>query len=159
MRFSFVAALGLSLGTAAITGCGGVSAPPSVATTEEESRAERQLIDIGELFRQYTFDKKKPPTAVSDFAYLDAVAPVGLMALRAGDVIARSGVVIQDTMEGPATTDPADEVLAYGKDVPASGGPVLMHNRKIVRMTADEFKAAKMAGTGEMAAGAAKKGS
>ncbi|WP_168221819.1 hypothetical protein [Aquisphaera giovannonii] len=34
------------------------------------------------------------------------------------------------------------EVLAYGKDVPTAGGPVLLLNRSIRTMTREEFKAA-----------------
>jgi hypothetical protein len=151
MRITYLAAFGLALIVTAVTGCN--EAPPSVATNVDESQAELKLMDVGELYRQYTFDKKKSPASVSDLAYLDAIAPMGLMALRSGEVVARSGVVIQSVEEGPATKDPADEVLAYAKEVPTSGGLVLMHNRTVRRMTADEFKAAKMAGDGEMPAG------
>ena len=38
------------------------------------------------------------------------------------------------------------EVLAYEKQVPDSGGNVLMLDRSVKKMTADEFKSAKKAG-------------
>ena len=43
----------------------------------------------------------------------------------------------------------SDEVLAYWKTVPEKGGPVLMLDRRLRRMTAEEFKAARLAGTEE----------
>lgn len=147
MRYLLPAALTISLGL--IAGC---SEPVGEAVTEA-NRADVALNDVGQMFRMYTFEKHKPPTTVADFASLEQMAPLGLKALRDGDVIARSGVVIQDIEEGPATKDSADEVMAYAKEVPTSGGSVLMHNRTVKKMTADEFKAAKLAGDGDMAQG------
>lgn len=145
MRYSLFAALTVPL----ILGCSERVGEP----VTDANRAEVALEDVGQMFRMYTFEKHKSPTTVADFASLEQMSPLGLKALRDGDVIARSGVVIQDIEEGPATKDPADEVIAYAKDVPTSGGPVLMHNRTIQQMTADEFKSAKLAGDGDMSAG------
>jgi hypothetical protein len=39
--------------------------------------------------------------------------------------------------------------LAHWKSVPDEGGPVLMRDRSIRTMTAEEFKAARLAGTAE----------
>ncbi|AMV38045.1 hypothetical protein [Planctomyces sp. SH-PL62] len=154
MRSHQLAALALSLGlVATITGCGG----PETAPLTETNKTDFVLNDIGEMYRQYAFSKKKPANSLADFAPLDTVAPLGFKALKDGDVIARAGVEIKDVMEGPATTDPADDVLAYAKEVPTSGGLVLMHNRTVKQMTADEFKAAKLAGTGDLAAGSTAK--
>lgn len=149
MRSLLFATLTISLGLAA--GC----AEPTGEAVTEANRAEVALNDVGQLYRQYTFDKKKPPTSLADFGPYELMAPLGLQALHDGDVVARAGVVIQDVEEGPATKDPADAVIAYAKEVPTSGGPVLMHNRTIRQMTADEFKSAKMAGDGDMPAGKA----
>ncbi|WP_422928265.1 hypothetical protein [Singulisphaera sp. PoT] len=146
MRSSLLAALILPLGL--VAGC---SEPVGEPVTEA-NQAEVALNDVGQMFRQYTFNNHKPATKVSDFAPLEAVNPIGLKALQDGDVIARSGVVIQDFEEGPATKDSPDEVIAYAKEVPTSGGPVLMHNRTIRKMTAEEFKAAKLAGDNDMVA-------
>lgn len=152
MRFILFVVLILPMGL--IAGCG---EPVGVPVTAD-NRAEIALSDVGELYRQYTFEKHKPPMTISDFAPLESMAPLGLKALRDGDLIARSGVVIADVMEGPATTDSADEVIAYAKEAPTAGGDVLMHNRTVRKMTADEFKAAKLAGDGDMPAGAPAKG-
>ncbi|SIN84024.1 hypothetical protein SAMN05444166_1211 [Singulisphaera sp. GP187] len=153
MRSFLLATLLLPIGL--VAGC---SSEPAGVPVTQANQAEVALSDVGQMFRQYTFNHHKPPTKVVDFAPLEAVNPIGLKALQDGDVIARSGVVIQDVDEGPATKDSPDEVIAYAKEVPTSGGPVLMHNRTIRQMTAEEFKAAKLAGDGDMAAGAAAKG-
>jgi len=152
MRFLLLVALIIPLEF--VAGCGGPSTVPVTA----DNRAEIALSDVGELYRQYTFSNNKPPMKISDFASMESMAPLGLKALRDGDVIARSGVVIKDVNEGPATTDSADEVIAYAKDAPTAGGDVLMHNRTVRKMTADEFKAAKLAGDGDMPAGTPAKG-
>ena len=148
MRSFLFATLILPIGL--VAGCGG---EPTGVPITDSNRAEAALNDVGQIFRLYTFSNHKPPKTIADFASFEAINAMGVLALRDGSVVARSGVVIQDVEEGPATKDSADEVMAYAKEVPTSGGPVLMHNRTIRQMTADEFKAAKLAGDGIMAKG------
>jgi hypothetical protein len=50
------------------------------------------------------------------------------------------------------SSPPSDDVLAYWKTVPEMGGPVLMLDRRIRTMTAEEFKAARLAGTADAGA-------
>jgi len=150
MRFQRSLALGVCLGFGlALSGCGG---PQSGAPITEENRDDYALNEIAEMYRVYTFDKKKPPTKVADFRPLEQMSPTGFHAIQDGSVIVRLGAVMNHVDEG-LSTDPADEVLAYAKDVPTSGGPVLMLNRTVKTMTAEEFKAAKLAGTGDSAGG------
>lgn len=66
--------------------------------------------------------------------------------IKSGEVVVGWGALLPDTKEEPGSS-PADEVLAYLKAAPERGGPVLMRNRTIRRMTAEEFKAAPRAGT------------
>ncbi len=54
---------------------------------------------------------------------------------------------LPDLSEGPGK-GPDDVVLAYEKNVPTEGGLVLMLNRSVKKLTADEFKAARKAGNG-----------
>ena len=79
------------------------------------------------------------------------MSPTGVRAIETGDVIVRFGASLPDTGEEPGK-GPDDEVLAYQKDVPASGGQVMMLNRTIRTMTPEEFKAAKLAGTASSSA-------
>src|SRR5262249_40728082 len=81
----------------------------------------------------------------ADFSPMARMSPMGMGAIESGDVIVRFGAALPDTGEEPGK-GPGDEVLAYHKDVPTSGGPVLMLNRTIRTMTPEEFQAAKLAG-------------
>ena len=126
-----------------ISGCGGASNAPVTKEVMEETA----LSDVAELYRGYTSLKKKPPTKISDFASMEMMSPIGYEAVRSGTIIVRMGAVLPDTGEEPGK-GPGDEVLAYQKQVPESGGQVLMLNRTIRKMTAEEFKTAKMAGDG-----------
>ena len=69
----------------------------------------------------------------------------------ADDSVRSGSIVVQyrtpyDTSEEPTSAN-SDEVLAYPKNVPQNGGQVLMHDRRIKTMTADEFRAASLAGS------------
>ncbi len=123
-------------------GCGDSGNRPMT----KDDVATLALSDVGEIYRMYTVDKKKPPARTADLTPLEPVNPTGLHAIESGDVIVRFGAVLPDTDEVPGKGT-GDEVLAYQKEVPESGGKVLMINRTIRAMTAEEFKAAKLAGT------------
>jgi hypothetical protein len=123
-------------------GCGG---PANVKPTVDDMK-QTALSEVGELYRMYTFEKKKAPTKVADFVPLEPMSPTGLRAIQDGEVVVRFGAAMKDTEEGPAKTS-SDEVLAYEKQVPESGGRVLMLDRTIRSMVPEEFKSAKLAGT------------
>lgn len=150
MRFRRLMALGLclSFGLAA-AGCGGGQ---SGAPITEENRDDVALRDVAEIYRVYTFEKKKPPKKIADLRPFEQMSPVGFHAIEDGSVVVRYGAVMNSVSEGPST-DPDDEVLAYAREVPEQGGPVLMLNRKVKTMTPEEFKAAKLAGTGDSTGG------
>ena len=139
MRPYRLGVIGLCL---AIVGCGGPAGRP--LTKDDATMAA--LSDVGELYRLYTGEKKKPPAKLADLRPMARMSPMGVRAIETGDVIVRLGARLPDTGEEPGQ-GPGDEVLAYHKDVPASGGPVMMLNRTIRTMTPDEFKAARLAGT------------
>jgi hypothetical protein len=121
-------------------GCGG-NKPPTVAEGETGV-----LSQVGEMYRNYQMVKKKPPEKLAELGSVRSVSGNGYEAVRTGDVILRYGVPLPDTKEEPGQSS-SDEVLAYQKQVPVSGGKVLLLNRTVKTMTADEFKAAKLAGT------------
>jgi hypothetical protein len=114
------------------------------------------LTQIGELCRYYQAGKSKPPTKLDDFATLKTQGANGYEALRTGAVILRFGATLPDLSED-AGQSPSEEVLAYVKEVPESGGKVLLLNRTIKTMTPAEFKAAKLAGTASSGPAEAKK--
>jgi hypothetical protein len=135
----------------AIAGCGG----PTNQPLTKQGEGALALNDVGELYRIYTAQKKKPPTKIADFVPMEPMSPMGLRAIESGAVIVRFGATMTDTEEGPGKGS-SDEVLAYEKDVPNAGGQVLMLDRTLRTMTPEEFKAAKLAGTSSSEAIAAR---
>lgn len=134
-----VAAWILALG---LVGCGPSPGMPSPTEMEE-----LKLHDVGEMYRLHQVMVGKPPRSIADFQRVgDASARTAYGAVRKGEVVVRYQATLPDTDEEPSSPV-SDEVLAYGTTVPESGGPVLMLDRRIRRMTADEFKAAHLAGT------------
>ncbi len=148
MRRSIVGVLCLGLLAA---GCGG----PTNQPLTKEGEGALALNDVGELYRVYTAQKKKPPAKLADFVPMEAMSPMGLRAIESGAVVVRFGATMTDTEEGPGKSS-SDEVLAYENDVPNAGGQVLMLDRTLGTMTPEEFKAAKLAGTSSSEAIAAR---
>jgi hypothetical protein len=103
------------------------------------------LQDVADLYRLYVETNKKPPQNVQDFARYEQGMPSGYWAIKRGNVVVQWGANLSDTSGLVSSSDSADEVLAYEKNVPTEGGDVLMKNRTIKRMTADEFKSATKA--------------
>ncbi len=117
-------------------GCSGPNGPRTVDQVGHDN-----LIEVGELCRHYQFTKQKPPQRLSDLNTLKTMGANGFEALRAGNIVLCYNATLPDTNEDPGQTE-SNEVLAYQKQVPENGGYVLMLNRTIKQMTADEFKAA-----------------
>jgi hypothetical protein len=136
--FSGIACLALVL----VAGCGG-GAGGSVSPAEVERLS---IADVAELYRVYSFTKKKPPEKLADLRPFEQGSPAGYRALRSGDVVLLYGATMPDAeLEGPAKSG-SDEVLAYQKQVPTDGGQVVMLDRTTRKMTAEEFKSARKAG-------------
>jgi hypothetical protein len=108
-----------------------------------------KLREVGELYRLHQVMVGKVPRSLKDFNAIGAAdSPTAYGAIRSGDVVVRWDVTLPDTEPEP-TSLPSDLVLAYLKAVPENGGPVLMVDRRVRRMTPEEFRAAKLAGTGK----------
>jgi hypothetical protein len=124
-------------------GCGSGAAP----VTPDRPMDGISLTDVGEAYRVYSLHKGKPPQKLSDLQSMEQVAPAGVLAAKRGDIVVHWGAALSDTGEEPGANS-SDEVLAYQKEVPAEGGYVLTLDRRVKKLTADEFKAApKPAGT------------
>jgi hypothetical protein len=117
-------------------GCGGSNAPRTVDQVGQDN-----LTEVGELYRHYQFTKKKSPQKLTDLNTLRSMGGNGYEALRTGSIVLLYNATLPDTDEGPSHAE-SNEVLAYQKEVPENGGYVLMLNRVVKKMTADEFKAA-----------------
>ncbi len=134
-----------SMATACLLGLISVGCGPSNTPITVDQEKHERLDQVGELYRLYTFEKKQPPASISDFAPQQAVAPMAYEALKSGEIVVYMGAKMTALEEGPPSGT-SDEVLAYEKQVPESGGEVLMLDRSIKKMTPDEFKSAKKAG-------------
>lgn len=128
----------------ATSGCGGDTNAP----LSPEKLNDLKLREVGDLYRAYQIAKKSPPKNLKDLVPFATSTLTGYETIKSGEVVVRYGATLPDTDEEPKTTG-STEVLAYLKAVPESGGPVLMLDRSTKHMTADEFKAAKLAGTDE----------
>ncbi len=129
----------ICLGLAA-AGCGGSDRPGT-----KEDMLRTSLNDVGDIYRAFVVMNKTPPKTLGNLARFERMSPAGFDALRSGKVVVRFGANLPDTDPEPGKSS-SDEVLAYEKQVPESGGKVLMLDRTIRSMSADEFKAAPKAG-------------
>jgi hypothetical protein len=137
-RIGLVAA---ALAAVWLPGCGSTQGP--LTTVELE---DARLRDVGEVYRIYQLSRHKPPRSIRDLMAFADATPSGLGALRKGEVIVRWGATLPEA-NGEPTSAASDEVLAYVKTVPEKGGPVLLLDGRTRHMSAEEFKAAKLAGT------------
>jgi hypothetical protein len=161
MRFILVARsvlLGSSLAALLLAGCGpnsqtptntGSGGPPpggappkgGVFTPAERLKAENDLKQIG-LAYHTAIDTGRPPSKPDDlYPFLEGAQTAPSQGLAIGKYVVFWNVRITDMTQGTSNT-----VLAYYKDVPSAGGPVLMGDATTKVMTAEEFKAAPKAG-------------
>ena len=138
-RVSFRSVILTAVVSVSAMGCGGEKAPLSTAEIND-----RSIKQVGQIYANFTKDAHKPPVGVKDFKRYAQMAPGAYNAVNSGDVDVIWGVKLEDLSE-EGSKDSADEVLAYEKQVPKEGGLVLMKNRTVRKMTADEFKAAPKA--------------
>jgi hypothetical protein len=140
-RFLSVA---VSLGIVALLGLAVAGCGVDKSNDAREQALVRPVQDVGDLYRMYMLDHKKPPTKPDDFRPYQEANPDGYRQVKDGDVVVVWGVALTD-LAPEGSTDSADEVLAYEKKVPTEGGTVLMKNRTLKHMTADQFKDAPKA--------------
>jgi len=120
-----------------IAGCGAPTVENSPAVYDDSA-----LSEVRDMYELYSKANNKAPRSLKDFSLFSDGSPTGFSAIKQGNV-----VVIWDVKLNPERdADSADEVLAYAKETPENGGAVLMKNRSIKKMTAEEFKAAPKAG-------------
>jgi hypothetical protein len=122
-------------------GCG----TPNVPLTSDQL-GEAKLRDVGELYRVHQLARKTPPKTLKDFTAEADSTPSAFEAIRSGDVVIRYGATLPDAEKEEPGNGSATEVLAWLKSVPETGGPVLMLDRTIKKLTAEEFKSAPKAG-------------
>lgn len=123
-----------------VLGCGGQpSVPP------EDAMEHTALRDIGEIYRVHTLTKGQPLKNSAELEVYEMTGPAGVSAVKNGDIVVQWEATLPDTSEEPGKVT-SNEVLAYQKEVPESGGYVLMLDRTVKKMSAEEFQAAPKAG-------------
>jgi hypothetical protein len=116
-------------------GCGGGA---SHGTGVEPPRQQIALSEVGEMYRLYVNEHRRPPQRGKDVAPYAPAFSHGSMAVQNGDVVVSWGANL-----GPGS----NAVLAHEKAVPKDGGMVLLQDGETVKpMTAQEFQAAPKPG-------------
>lgn len=83
--------------------------------------------------------RRSPPAKLTDLRDQAKMHPHGYTALQQGDIVLAWGADLSKI------ADPQNTILAYGRDVPQSGGLVLMADGSIKHMTPEAFQAAPKA--------------
>jgi hypothetical protein len=107
-----------------------------------------KLNDVAEILRVFQISKGRPPQSIKELSDPRFSNLQGYEAIRSGQVVVLWGATLPETGEEP-TGATSDEVLAYLNPVPDSGGPVLMRDRRVRTLTAEEFRASPKAGSPE----------
>ncbi|WP_165066637.1 hypothetical protein [Paludisphaera rhizosphaerae] len=126
------------LAPALLIGCGQENSAPTPDRADEI-----RLQQVGSTLRDFQLNKGRAPKSLKDLLSSPGESG-GADLIASGEVVVNYNATLPDTNEAPGGS-PNEDVLAYGKDVPSKGGPVLLLNRTIRPMTADEFKAASPA--------------
>ncbi len=121
-----------SLLALAALGCGGpkageVAAPP---TTSE------LLTDLKMMLASCEENHRPPPARLADAQKIEPAFPGAYRILRSGECV---------YVWGAGLSAGSSAVLAYEKDVPTNGGPVLLQDGSLKTLSAAEFAAAPKA--------------
>jgi hypothetical protein len=109
----------------------------SSITTQPSAVADNGLAELAQVYEYRAASNMGPPRRLEDLNEHDAALPVAYAKIQSGDYIVYWGVGLSSSGR--------DVVLAYEKDVPASGGLVLMQDGTVKSLTAAEFQAARKA--------------
>jgi len=108
------------------------------APTGSAATAESELRDLGELFRYFAQENKRPARNVADLGSVVPELPPAARAVDEGRIVVLWGGGYAPGARGSA-------VLAYEKDVSTTGGWVLLQDGSVKQMTAAEFQSAPKA--------------
>jgi hypothetical protein len=116
----------------ALLGCGGGSSTDPAVTQD--------LTKIGRGYHLFYDNFHRGPKDAEELRpYVEAESKTAIPGLKDGRYVFIWNVGLLD-MDGAG-----DTILAYEKDVPTKGGPVLYGDTTVKNLTAEEFKAAKKA--------------
>jgi hypothetical protein len=109
-----------------------------------EAGADTPLTEVRDLLLLAAGEARRTPASLANLDRAtgrqgQAQFPRGYGAVKSGDVVVLWGT----TLQGEGNVGKDEVVVAYEKDVPTSGGFVLLSAGTVKKMTADEFKAAR----------------
>jgi hypothetical protein len=118
-----------------VIGCGGGG---SKSGSSAGPTANDAANDVSRMLKDFAEATKRAPTSLADMgADYDATHPLGYGAVKSGDYVV--------VWKAPVSASGSGNVLAYQKDAPSKGGPVVMQDGSVKEMTAAEFTAAPKA--------------
>lgn len=129
----------VALFTVPFVGCGGPGG-------DEEPKSilgpapEQAMIDLKAMLELMEKEKQPMPKGVQDLSAYGPGFPAAEVFLQNGAIVYAWGSKISQDAEAATT------VIAYESKTPTEGGLVMMQDGSTKTMTADEFKAAKVAG-------------
>jgi hypothetical protein len=126
----------VTAGLALLAGC---SAGPS-GGGGDAAAAPPALQEVNDLL--HAAGAARPPTNLADLNRYKGKFLRGYEAVKSGEIVVLWGTPVQ----GEGEVGQNEQVMAYEKDVPTSGGYVLMSAGTIKKMSASEFNAAPKAG-------------
>lgn len=110
----------------------------------EQTPEQQVLAEVADMLRATTQPNGRGPTKLADLNAVKSLYTRGYDAVKSGQVVVLWGT---NSMKGEGDiAKGGGEVVAYQKDVPTSGGFVLLSSGEIKKMTAAEFGAAPKAG-------------
>lgn len=123
MKKQIICLLAVAIG---VVGCGG----NRVATVDPRTA---NLTDIFEVYSLFAKNHQRPPKQLSDLTRreYETTNPAGVRGLKSGEYVVVWGTVIGES-----------SVLAYEKDVPQSGGMVVLADGNIKSMSASDLQVA-----------------
>jgi hypothetical protein len=101
-----------------------------------------ELREVAQIVSAHTSKGRKAAPTAAQLAEYEQLFPIGVKALRSGEVDAiwnAKPAAEEDVAKGTA----GKAVVAFEKKAATEGGQVLLQNGDVKTMTADEFKAAK----------------
>jgi hypothetical protein len=121
---------------ALLAGCGGTG-------SRSDPQAVNDLKVIGLGFHNFNDTFARGPKDADELKkFIEDGSKTAYPGLKDGRYVFLWNVGLRDLMKG---TGVSNTVVAYEKDVPARGGPVLMGDASVRTMSAEEFKNATLA--------------
>ena len=134
--------VGCELLFALAPGCG---SSPEKAAAETSSEAQG-LKQLGVMYKIVTERLKRPPKDIGELRSAESQVPGGFSGIGESNVAIYFGVALPEP-DAESAAGASETILAYDRMAPRQGGYALFLDGSVRRLSAEEFNAAKKAGT------------